>query len=137
MTNKKMLEVVVIDGQGGGIGRSVIEAIKSELENVFVIGVGTNTSATNAMKKAGANAVATGENAVIYNAKNADIIVGPIGIVFANSMYGEISQGMANAISSSEATKYFVPVSKCNGHILGVENKSVQEYIKELINILK
>lgn len=131
------MEIVVIDGQGGGIGRSVIEVIKKELNDVFIIAVGTNSTATNNMKKAGADVVATGENAIIYNAKNAKIIVGPIGFIFANSMYGEVSPAMANAISNSEAQKYFIPVSKCKGHVLGVEIKSIQEYIKDLIKVLK
>ncbi|WP_300080161.1 DUF3842 family protein [uncultured Thomasclavelia sp.] len=136
MINEKR-EIVVIDGQGGGIGSSVVEILKKELDDLFIIAIGTNSAATNRMKKAGADVVATGENAIIYNAKNAKMIVGPIGFVFANSMYGEVSPAMASAISASEATKYFIPVSKCSGHVLGVENKSIQEYIKELVEILK
>lgn len=131
------MEVVVIDGQGGGIGRSIVEILKKEIDNIFIIAVGTNSAATNNMKKGGADVVATGENAIVYNAKNAKIIAGPIGFVFANSMYGEVSPAMANAISSSEAEKYFIPVSKCSGHVLGVEAKSIQEYIKDLVEVLK
>ncbi|WP_294580261.1 DUF3842 family protein [uncultured Thomasclavelia sp.] len=131
------MEVVVIDGQGGGIGSSVIEILKKELADIYIVAIGTNSAATNRMKKAGADVVATGENAIIYNAKNAKIIIGPIGFVFANSMYGEVSPAMAQAISCSEATKYFIPVSKCSGHVLGVASKSIQEYIKELVTILK
>lgn len=131
------MEVLVIDGQGGGIGRGIIEILKKEINDIFIIAVGTNSTATNNMKKAGADAVATGENAIIYNAKNAQIIVGPIGFVFANSMYGEVSPAMAGAISCSEAQKYFIPISKCTGHVLGVEAKPIQEYLKDLVNILK
>lgn len=131
------MEIVVIDGQGGGIGRSVIESLKKEIDDIFIIAVGTNSVATNNMKKGGADAVATGENAIVYNAKNAQVIVGPIGFVFANSMYGEVSPTMAAAISCSEAQKYFIPVSKCSGHVLGIETKSIQEYIKDLVKILK
>lgn len=131
------MEVLVIDGQGGGIGRGIIEILKKEFNDIFIIAVGTNSTATSNMKKAGADAVATGENAIIYNAKNAQIIVGPIGFVFANSMYGEVSPAMAGAISCSEAQKYFIPISKCTGHVLGVEAKSIQEYLKDLVNILK
>ena len=131
------MEIVVIDGQGGGIGKSIIETLKKEINDTYIIGIGTNSAATNNMKKAGADAVATGENAVIYNAKNAKIIIGPIGLVFGNSMFGEISPNMANAISCSEATKYLIPVSRCSGHVLGVSNKSIQEYVNELIEILK
>lgn len=133
----ELMEIVVIDGLGGGIGKSVIEAIKKELPDTFVIGVGTNSAATNNMKKGGADVVATGENAVVYNASRASLIVGPIGIVFGNSMYGEISPTMANAISCSDAQKYLIPVSQCSGHVLGVESKTIQEYIQDFIQILK
>lgn len=133
----EIMEIVVIDGLGGGIGKSVIEAIKKELPDTFVIGVGTNSAATNNMKKGGADVVATGENAVVYNASRASLIVGPIGIVFGNSMYGEVSPTMANAISCSDAQKYLIPVSQCSGHVLGVESKTIQEYIQDFIQILK
>lgn len=131
------MEILVIDGQGGGIGKSLIEAIKKTNPDIFVIAVGTNSAATNSMKKAGANAVATGENAIIYNAKQASLIVGPIGIVFGNSMYGEISPAMAQAVSCSDAQKYLIPVSQCSGHVLGIEIKTIQEYIQDFIKILK
>ncbi|MEG0366704.1 MAG: DUF3842 family protein, partial [Coprobacillus sp.] len=110
------MEIVVIDGQGGGVGRSIVEAIKENLDDVFVIGVGTNSIATNSLKKGGADAIATGENAIVYNAKNAEIIIGPIGICYANSMYGEISPKMSQAINESEAIKYLIPISKCSAH---------------------
>lgn len=131
------MEIVVIDGQGGGVGRSVVEALKANVNDVFVIGVGTNSMATNNLKKGGADAIATGENAVVYNAKNADIIIGPIGICYSNSMYGEISPLMSQAINESEAIKYLIPISKCNAHVIGVEKKSIPEYIEELIEMLK
>lgn len=129
-------EIVVIDGQGGGIGKLIIQAIKANMKEVVVIGVGTNSSATNNLKKGGADVIATGENAIIYNAKNAKIIIGPIGISFANSMYGEISPEMAKAINESEAIKYLIPISKCNAHVLGITSKTIAEYIDELINLL-
>lgn len=131
------MEILVIDGQGGGIGKSIVETIRKELPNAYVIAVGTNSSATQNMKKAGAHVVATGENAIIYNANHASIIVGPIGIVFGNSMFGEISPKMASAISSSEAKKYLIPITKCNGQVMGVEEKSIQEYILEFVNLMR
>lgn len=131
------MEILVIDGQGGGLGKVIIEAIKKEIPNVFVIGAGTNYAATHNMKKAGADAVATGENAIVYNSSHADIIVGPIGIVFGNSMYGEISPAMSQAISCSEATKYLIPIHQCSGHVLGVESKPINEYIQEFIQLIK
>ncbi len=131
------MEVLVIDGQGGGIGKSIVDAIKKFNSDIYVIAVGTNSAATQSMKKAGANAVATGEHAIVYNAQHAQLIVGPIGIVFGNSMYGEISPAMAQAISCSEAQKYLIPVSQCSGHILGVENKTIQEYIQDFIKVIQ
>lgn len=130
------MEVVVIDGQGGGIGKSVIEAIRQNLPDVFIIAVGTNAVATSNMLKAGAQVGATGENAVIYNAQNAEVIIGPIGIAFANSMYGEISPKMAQAISLAEAHKLLIPVSKCPVTIVGIENKNINEYIHQCVQEL-
>lgn len=130
------MEVVVIDGQGGGIGRSVIEAIRQSLPDVFIIAVGTNAVATSNMLKAGAQVGATGENAVIYNAQNAEVVIGPIGIAFANSMYAEISPKMAQAISLSAAHKLLIPVSKCPVTIVGIENKNINEYIHQCVEQL-
>lgn len=131
------MEIIVIDGQGGGVGRSVIEAIKNNIKDTFIIGVGTNSIATNSLKKGGADAIATGENAIIYNATNAKVIIGPIGICFANSMYGEISPAMAKAINESEAIKYLIPISKCSAHVVGVTQKTIPEYIEEIIQIIQ
>ncbi|WP_249029526.1 DUF3842 family protein [Tannockella kyphosi] len=131
------MEVVVIDGQGGGLGRAIVEALKASKLNCIVIGVGTNSIATSNLRKGGADFVATGENAIMYNAKNANIIIGPIGIAFSNSMYGEISPAMAHAINESEATKYLLPISKCSAKIIGTTQKPMNEYIQELIEILE
>jgi ABC-type amino acid transport substrate-binding protein len=130
-------EVVVIDGQGGGVGKSIIEAIKSHFPDTFIIGVGTNSIATNNLKKGGADAIATGENAIVYNASQAKMIIGTIGICFANSMYGEISPRMAQAINESEAIKYLIPISKSNAQVVGVVKKTIPEYMNDLITILK
>lgn len=135
MINEK--EIVVIDGQGGGIGRSIIEALKKNFQDILIIGVGTNAVATNNLKKGGADIIATGENAVVYNAQNADIIIGPLGISFANSMYGEISPIMAQAINESRAHKYLIPISKCHATVVGIVSKTIPEYIEDLIDELK
>ena len=133
--NKK---IIVVDGQGGGIGKSVVEKLRQALPACFIIAVGTNALATSNMLKAGANVGATGENAVIYNANHGDILVGPIGIVFANAMYGEISPKMALAIQESEIKKFLIPVSKCPATIVGIENKSIGEYVDQCVQeILK
>lgn len=131
------MEIVVVDGQGGGIGKSVIAAIKAKNPDVFIIGVGTNSIATANMKKAGADVIATGENAVIYNAQTADVLIGPIGMAFANSMYGEVSPAMAQAIGLSNARKYLIPVSKCSAYVVGTKQKTIPQYIEELIQLLE
>ena len=129
--------ILVIDGMGGGIGKSIIENIKKEFNDMEIIAVGTNSIATSAMIKAGANYGATGENAVIFNSAKADYIIGVTGILFANAMHGEISPKMAEAISSSPAHKILLPIDKCNVTVLGVIDKPVQAYMGELITRLK
>lgn len=131
------MRVLVVDGMGGGIGKSIIEKAKAELDGIEIIAVGTNSAASSAMRKAGADFGATGENAVIYNAARADCIVGVMGIVFANSMHGEISPKMAAAISSSPAHKILVPLDKCNVTVTGVSASSMQAHIAEAVERLR
>lgn len=132
----KQIDIMVVDGQGGGVGKAIIEAIRKKFPNRCILGVGTNATATQSLKKGGAHAIATGENAVIYNSRHADIIIGPIGISFANSMYGEISPAMAKAINESEAKKFLLPISQCCVSIVGTENKNISEYIQDLLKLL-
>lgn len=142
------MNILVIDGMGGGMGKAIIEHITKELHSckqtskadmlpeISITAVGTNSIATSAMLKAGANFAATGENAIIYNCAKADCIVGVMGIVFANSMHGEISPKMAEAISSADAHKILIPTDKCNVTVLGVAEKPVQAYIGEIVKNL-
>ena len=132
------MKILVIDGQGGGLGKNIISRIKKEdkLSPLEITAVGTNSIATSAMLKSGADYGATGENAVLYNCENADIIIGAIGIAFANSMFGEISPNMANAVSKSRAYKLLIPISKCNVGIAGVLEKPMLSYIDDLISQL-
>jgi hypothetical protein len=132
----KKKNVLVIDGMGGGIGKSIIEHIKNESNDIEITAVGTNSIATAAMLKAGANNGATGENAVVFNCGRADCIIGVIGIVIANSMYGEISPKMAEAISSNAAHKILIPIDRCNVTVLGLEEKPIQAYIGEINKVL-
>jgi acyl-coenzyme A synthetase/AMP-(fatty) acid ligase len=131
------MNILVIDGMGGGIGKAVIEHIKSNLNDATITAVGTNSIATSAMVKAGADYGATGENAVVFNCAKADFIIGVTGIIFANAMHGEISPKMAEAVSSSPAHKILLPIDKCNVTVLGVADKSVQSYITEIVPKLK
>jgi len=131
------MNVLIIDGMGGGIGKSLIERIKNELEGMMIIAVGTNAIATSTMLKAGADYSATGENAIIYNSTRADVIMGVMGIAFANSMYGEVSPKMAEAVSVSPAHKILIPIDKCNVTVAGVKTSSVQIYISEAVDKLR
>ena len=131
------MKILSIDGMGGGIGKSIIEHIKSEPADVEITAVGTNSLATSAMLKAGASYGATGENAVVYNCAKADYIIGVMGIVIANSMHGEISPRMAEAVSSSPAHKILIPIDRCNVTVLGVAEKPIQTYIGEITKIIK
>lgn len=128
--------ILVIDGQGGGIGKALIEQIKKQLPNEQVVAVGTNTGATSAMLKAGADAGATGENAIVYNAQKADVISGPIGILLANAMYGEVTPAMAAAVSASESEKVLIPIVKCNTTIVGTQVKTMAQYIEEAVELI-
>ena len=131
------MKILIIDGMGGGLGKSIIENIKEKLADAEITAVGTNSIATSAMLKAGANNGATGENAVIYNCTKADFIIGAIGIIFANSMHGEISPKMAEAVSSSHAHKILLPTDKCNVTVLGVANKPIQSHLCEIVQTIK
>ena len=132
-----MKKVLIIDGQGGLLGKQMVAACKKVLPSAEITAVGTNTMATAAMLKAGATNGATGENAVIVCARRADIIVGPVGIAIADSLLGEITPAMATAIGQSEAIKILLPVNKCNNIIIGTENKTTSELIDEAIEKIK
>ena len=119
------------------MGRTLVEQLKKVLPGAFLMAVGTNSTATAAMLKAGADAGATGQNAVIYNADKADIIVGPMGIVVANAMYGELSPIMAAAIAEAGAKKVLVPVAKCGIIVAGIVEMSPTKYIEEAVSIVK
>ncbi len=130
------MKIMVIDGMGGGMGKSIIEQIKSELPGVEIVAVGTNSLATSAMLKAGADCGATGENAVVFNSAGAEYIIGVMGIVIANSMHGEISPKMAEAVSASPAQKILIPIDKCSVTVAGVSDKPAQALIREVVQNL-
>lgn len=133
-----MLRIAVIDGQGGGIGKSLIEKIlKSDLKNIDVIALGTNALATAGMIKAGARTGATGENAIIVNAGKVDVIMGPIAIVIPNSIMGEITQGISLSVGNSEAMKILIPLNRCNVEIPGTTNYTVAELIDFAVDELR
>lgn len=127
------MKVLVIDAQGGGIGRQVVAAIRENIPGVSVTAVGTNTTATSAMLKAGADHGATGENAVIVGARKADIIIGPIGIIVADSMFGEVTPNMARAVGQSNARRILIPVNHCDNIVVGVQDLGIKELVGEVI----
>lgn len=130
------MKIIVIDGQGGKMGKSIIEQMKKAHPSLELIAIGTNSIATAAMLKAGADYGATGENPAIVNSQDADIIIGPIGIVITNSLLGEITPAMAAAIGSSHAHKILIPVNRCNHHVVGCKQLASGDYIKEAIEYL-
>ncbi len=131
------MKVVLIDGQGGKIGKMLVEAIVKENIDCELIAIGTNSTATNAMLKGGAVQGATGENPVVVVCRNADVIIGPIGIVSADSLLGEITPNMAVAIGQSSAVKLLLPVSHCNNQVVGVKSITINEMVKETVERLK
>lgn len=133
--NKKM--VLVIDGQGGGIGRQLTQSIKENFPDIAVRAIGTNTIATQAMIKAGADEAATGENAVIVGCREADIIAGPLGIVIADSLLGEITPQMAAAIGQSKAIRFLIPLNQCDNQVVGIENYSISYLVRECVTLIR
>lgn len=125
------MKLLVIDGQGGGVGKSLVSALKQRMPDQRIIALGTNVQATSAMLKAGADAGATGESAIRYQCKSADVIVGVTGILHANAMMGEISPGIAAAVSLSEAKKVLVPLERCGLWVAGVGKQPLDGLIRE------
>ena len=127
------MNILIIDAQGGGIGRQLVAAIRESLPEAEITAVGTNTAATAAMLKAGAHHGATGENAVVVGCRRADVIIGPVGIVIADALLGEVTPQMAAAVGSSPVRKILLPVNKCNNIIVGTADKSTSDLIAEAI----
>ncbi len=119
------MKIVVIDGQGGRMGSQFIERLRKAGYSGQVVAVGTNSTASAAMLRAGADAAATGENPVLVNTRDADYVVGPIGIMAADALYGEVTPAMAAAVGSCPGRKILIPVNACNYRVAGVENYSM------------
>jgi hypothetical protein len=131
-----MKKIGVIDGQGGGIGSTIIKKIKEGYgESVEVVALGTNAIATAQMLKAGANRGASGENAIVQTIKSVDVILGPLGIVIAHAMMGEVTPGIAEGVAGSPAAKYLLPLSQENVTIVGVARLPMPHLIEELISM--
>lgn len=131
------MHILVIDGQGGQLGAQLIKAINSNFKEAVVTAVGTNAVATAAMLKSGAHQAATGENPVLVSCRKADVIVGPIGIVIADALFGEITPQMAAAVGRADAVRILLPVNKCDNLVAGVTELSVSALIEDVVGKLK
>lgn len=131
------MTVLVIDAQGGGIGKQLVAAIKKDIPAARIIAVGTNSASTTAMLKAGADEAATGENSVIVACRKADIIVGPVGIVIADSLLGEVTPKMALAVSQSSARRILIPFNHCDNIIVGIRDFNTGTLIQNAVDEIK
>ena len=127
------MNIMVIDGQGGRMGKSIVEQMKKNFPEDEIIAIGTNSIATAAMLKAGADAGATGENPAIVGSRTADLIIGPMGIVIADSLMGEITPRMAVAIGQSGAKKLLPPVNRCQHYVVGCRDLPLGEYVRRAV----
>lgn len=133
---REELLVAVVDGQGGGMGRGLVETVKKKWPRLHVRALGTNSLATAAMLRAGADDGATGENAVVFNARRADILLGPIGVLTPNGLLGEVSPRMAEAIGGSEAVKILLPSQRCSIRLAVGESQPLQFYLDQAVRLL-
>ena len=132
------MRIAVVDGQGGGIGKHLIERLRRELpEEVEILALGTNATAALIMLKAGANEAASGENAIIWNISRVDVVVGTLGIMIPNSMLGEITPRMAEAVASTKAVKILLPLLRGNIFLVGQQGEPLPHLIDELVQKVK
>ena len=131
------MRVLIIDGQGGGLGRQLVAAVKEYDQDIEVLAVGTNSMAANAMLRAGADQAATGENSAVVAARRADVIMGPVGIVIADAMLGEITPRMAAAVGQSSAKRILIPVNLCDNIVVGVTDAPMGKNVQNAIEALK
>ena len=131
------MNYLVIDGQGGRLGKLLIEGIRREFPEAEITAVGTNAAATATMLKAGADEAATGENPVVVACRKADVIAGPIGIVIADSLLGEVTPKMAVAVAQSRATRVLVPMNRCDNLVAGVSAQSIGELAADAVAKIK
>ena len=127
------MNILVIDAQGGGIGKQIVSALKKRYPEQYITAVGTNSLAASSMLQAGADAAATGENPVIVCSRRADVIIGPVGIVIADALLGEITAAMAAAVGQSPAKRILVPVNHCDNYIVGVTDLSMTKLIEGVV----
>lgn len=127
------MNILIIDAQGGGIGKALVTAVRKKLPDASVTAVGTNSAATSAMIRAGAHNAATGENAVIVGCRKADVIMGPVGIAIADALLGEITPAMAKAVGQSPAKRILIPINHCDNIVVGVPDLNITTLIQEAV----
>jgi len=126
------VRLMVLDGQGGGIGATLIKGLRASLGlDLEILALGTNSIATSRMMKAGANRGGSGENAIVRTSHGVDVIIGPVSILMANAMMGELTPKMATAVSSSPATKILIPLTQERVRIVGIS----REPLPHLVNL--
>lgn len=130
--------IAVVDGQGGGIGRVIIDRVRNEFRNsVEILAIGTNSQATSVMLRAGANEGATGENALICNIDEVDLILGPLSIILPNSMKGELTSKMAKRVVASKARKILLPIHRNNIDLVGMRSEPLPHMVEDLVTQMK
>lgn len=127
------MNILVIDGQGGRLGSQLVQAAVARFPQARICAVGTNAMATAAMIKAGAHQAATGENPAIVACRTADVIVGPIGIVIADALYGEVTPAMAVAVGQSRAARVLIPINKCDNQVAGVADQPLAALVDDAL----
>lgn len=128
------MKILIIDGQGGQLGAQLVKEISTRYPQVQITAVGTNATATAAMLKAGAKQAATGENPVVVACRKADVIIGPIGIVVADSMYGEVTPQMAVAVGQADAIRILIPMNRCENLIAGVQDVTMSVMLEDVLS---
>ena len=127
------MDILIIDGQGGNLGRQLAKRLREALPQADMVVAGTNSTATENMLKGGANRAATGENAVLVNARRAKIIAGPLGIVIADALMGEVTPAMAMAVGQSDAVRVLIPMNRCDTLVAGVADKPMGELVEDAV----
>ncbi len=127
------MDILIIDGQGGNLGRQLTKRLKESLPQTEITAVGTNSTATENMLKGGADRGATGENAVLVNARRAKVIAGPLGIVIADALLGEVTPAMAQAVGASDAVRVLIPMNRCDTLVAGAAERPMGELIEDAV----
>ena len=129
------MKIVIVDGQGGRLGKLLVEEVRARLPQAQIYAFGTNTAATASMLKAGAHFGATGENPVVRGVADADAVLGPVGIVVAHAILGEVTPAMAEAVGGCRARKFLVPMNSCGVLVAGVQENSLPAYVAQAVDL--